>query len=781
MQLDSNFNVVKAVNHYGPFFMPTGPGYHNADGNWSVTYNQPDNKLVWDFASLNGRGDIDGYGPYGCKVYHFGFRAKVTLPGGPFNLRFSMQGDGWGDTTVQQTCDLRTTKCSFCCGGKCMAKPGLLDFGGGLITETWLDIEGNSCLNNVAQQNEDGVCGAASPTCINVATNDPVMLYEGSAGLYKAVVPANYMVCPDSCRGRISTIDSLSCTQERYYSRVAELSKLQQYDGGEFFLCNGDTLVLSENDTMAACSAACTTCSSHLVDSANTPVPYANGHYFITKPGWYYDYHGAGNVPCVSVHVSGATVQINSAPGTADCSQTCNQLTAVGDSALNYSWYSADGTLLGTGTTYMACHADTVRVFVTGTGSAQCAVNGQVLLQPDSIMHLQLVTDTVLPVTCGGAPGLVDIHATNANVSYVWSTGATGEDLLPDSAGVYTVTATNAFGCVDSATFVVSQQAPFAAAITGIDTLCYGESAALCASPAGSYLWSSGEVTACITVTAQQPEVYSVTITDAANCSAAGNFQFALIDEPQLNAAITPVRCYTFYTEGAISLGAMNGVRPYAYQWGNGSSEATINTLPPADYVVTVTDALGCSLTDTFTVPFLNLFEITATPPLDTLRLGEQIGLEVTTTGSPATVFTWSPAAYLDCDQCAEPLAAPPVNWLYTVIGTDVNGCMDTAHVKLVVVADYGLYIPNVFTPNGDGNNEVWQVLGNTAGIKKFEAMIFNRWGEKVFETQDATTGWDGTYMGVPQGPQVFVYQLKVSWKDGHFDSEYKGSLTLFK
>ncbi len=780
LQLDTNFNVVKAVNHYGPFFMPTGPGYHNPDGNWSVTYNQPDNKLVWDFASLNGRGDIDGYGPYGCKVYHFGFRAKVTLPGGPFNLRFSMQGDGWGDTTLQQTCGLRTTGCKFCCGGKCMAKPGLLDFGAGLITETWMDIEGNSCLNNVAQQNEDGVCGAASPTCINVATNDPVMLYEGSAGLYKAVVPNNYMVCPDSCRGRISTIDSLSCTQEQYYTRVADLSKLQQYDGQEFNLCNGDTLVLADNDTMAACGMACTTCSSHLVDSAGNAVAFANGKYLITKQGWYYDKHGSSNTPCVTIHVVGASIDISITQSSANCSQVCNDLTAIGDSTLTYTWYDAAGVQLGTGGAYTACHSDTQSITLIGTGNAQCLLSKQLLLQMDSVLSVKLFTDTVLPVTCGGSPGLVDIHASSGTVTYAWSTGATGEDLQVDSAGTYTVTVTNAAGCTDSAQFLVPQQAPFTTAINGVDTVCSNQNALLCASPLGYYQWSTGETTACITVQ-PKPLVYTVTITDASNCSAAGSFQFALIDSPAFYANITPVRCYTFYNEGAVTLTPVNGVGPYSFNWSTAATRPVISMLTPGNYTVTVADALGCITQDTFTVPFLNLFEIAASPVLDTLRLGEMVPLEVSTTGSNATVFNWQPEAYLDCYTCQYPTAAPPVNWNYTVIGIDANGCSDTAEVKLVVIADYGLFIPNVFTPNGDGRNEVWQVLGNLAAIQKFDLQVFNRWGEKVFESPDYTMAWDGTYKGTAQEPGVYVYQLKVSWKDGHFDSSYKGSLTLFK
>jgi gliding motility-associated-like protein len=88
------------------------------------------------------------------------------------------------------------------------------------------------------------------------------------------------------------------------------------------------------------------------------------------------------------------------------------------------------------------------------------------------------------------------------------------------------------------------------------------------------------------------------------------------------------------------------------------------------------------------------------------------------------------------------------------------------------------VYIPNGFTPNGDGVNDMWFVYGT--GIKDFKATVYNRWGEKVFESDDQFQGWDGTYKGQMQGPGVFVYFVDIVYLSGEKESK-QGSLTLIR
>jgi gliding motility-associated-like protein len=91
------------------------------------------------------------------------------------------------------------------------------------------------------------------------------------------------------------------------------------------------------------------------------------------------------------------------------------------------------------------------------------------------------------------------------------------------------------------------------------------------------------------------------------------------------------------------------------------------------------------------------------------------------------------------------------------------------------------IFIPNVFTPNGDGNNDFFEVFGNKEAWKQFEVQVFDRWGEKVYESFDMNFKWDGTFKGKDMMPAVFVYQIHITYLDNYTDKLYKGSVTLVR
>lgn len=124
--------------------------------------------------------------------------------------------------------------------------------------------------------------------------------------------------------------------------------------------------------------------------------------------------------------------------------------------------------------------------------------------------------------------------------------------------------------------------------------------------------------------------------------------------------------------------------------------------------------------------------------------------------------------------------------WLVAVTN---SGCSDSAMQVIVIptpidtavlpTINNAMFIPNAFSPNGDGYNDVWEVFTNTA-INYFEVSIYNRWGEKVYESNNQTQGWDGRYKGELQTPQNFVYTLNVVLQNGERRT-LKGSLLLMK
>lgn len=176
--------------------------------------------------------------------------------------------------------------------------------------------------------------------------------------------------------------------------------------------------------------------------------------------------------------------------------------------------------------------------------------------------------------------------------------------------------------------------------------------------------------------------------------------------------------------------------------------------------------------------------------PLPTVTLPGQITTAVGTAVTiPATYsdgvnrWTWTPAAGLSCTDCPEPSANPKFNTIYKVLFSDVNGCRNTAAVEVIVICkDANLFIPNTFTPNGDGNNDKFYPRGR--GLFSIRVLrIFNRWGEIVFENRnfqanDASKGWDGKYKGRNPHPDVYVYQVEVFCDNGEV-LKFEGNVAL--
>ncbi len=158
-----------------------------------------------------------------------------------------------------------------------------------------------------------------------------------------------------------------------------------------------------------------------------------------------------------------------------------------------------------------------------------------------------------------------------------------------------------------------------------------------------------------------------------------------------------------------------------------------------------------------------------------TINGGQTVTLNANGTG---TSYTWSPSSGLSCTTCPNPSVSPDETTTYTVITTDSVGCVASDQITIYVDYEYVIYIPNIFSPNGDGKNDILYVRGK--GIKTLYFAIYDRWGEKVFETTDLNNGWDGTFKGKPLNKAVFVYYVKATFVDNS-EVEQKGDITLIR
>jgi gliding motility-associated-like protein len=164
----------------------------------------------------------------------------------------------------------------------------------------------------------------------------------------------------------------------------------------------------------------------------------------------------------------------------------------------------------------------------------------------------------------------------------------------------------------------------------------------------------------------------------------------------------------------------------------------------------------------------------------DTIFVGQSVNLVAISSGN--LTYLWTPPDGLSSSTIQNPVASPLVNTTYYVTITDPFGCtnVDTVFVVVeeVTCEEPEIYIPNAFTPNDDSSNDIMYVRGNT--IKELDFKIFDRWGEKVFESNDPSRGWDGQYKGTLATPAVYVYYVEaVCFNNERFFK--KGNITLIR
>ncbi len=215
------------------------------------------------------------------------------------------------------------------------------------------------------------------------------------------------------------------------------------------------------------------------------------------------------------------------------------------------------------------------------------------------------------------------------------------------------------------------------------------------------------------------------------------------------------------------------------------SQNASVKYPQTGTYTVSLeaTNKLGCkdNITKNIYVPPTPTVTVNGST---TLPVGT--GVNIPVTYSPNVVsYTWTPSSGLSCTDCPTPFANPKFTTQYQVRAEDIYGCSATQSVTITVICNSTNYfVPNTFTPNGDGINDVFMPRGrNIDRVNRMQ--IFSRWGELVYEKRnfmanDASAGWDGTYKGKPAGSDVYVYIIEFVC-DNASVVPYRGNVTLLR
>ncbi|MBX3252614.1 MAG: PKD domain-containing protein [Chitinophagaceae bacterium] len=226
----------------------------------------------------------------------------------------------------------------------------------------------------------------------------------------------------------------------------------------------------------------------------------------------------------------------------------------------------------------------------------------------------------------------------------------------------------------------------------------------------------------------------------------------------------------------------------WSWNFGDGRTSAEQNNTIVYDrageYNIALTAAnfLNCSGTTQHPFTVAPLPVITTTPV--TMPIGGQIPLPVTYSAGIAS-YVWTPADGLSCTDCPNPVASPQFDKTYTVAVTDSNTCMSSAEITVrVLCTEENYFVPNTFSPNGDGMNDVFYPRGR--GLARVQSMrIYNRWGQQVFEKKnfmanDASKGWNGRMANQPLPPDVYVYIVEFVCDNAQI-VPMKGNVTLIR
>lgn len=214
------------------------------------------------------------------------------------------------------------------------------------------------------------------------------------------------------------------------------------------------------------------------------------------------------------------------------------------------------------------------------------------------------------------------------------------------------------------------------------------------------------------------------------------------------------------------------------YQWSNGSQSPNTTVNEPGFYYLIATDANGCADTSNVVIvnevptPDLTVFPDTTIFYGDSVTLYTSINLGMASIDS----FYWFPDLYASCIDCFNPVVSPPDFETYGLV-VYTNGCTISDSVLIRVILPTNFYIPNVFTPNGDGNNEEFYIY-HQSGVWVESFKIFNRWGEKL---HDGAFPWNGYYKGKLASPGVYTWLAVLGLSGEAVGIERKGSVTLVR
>ncbi|WEK37625.1 MAG: PKD domain-containing protein [Candidatus Pseudobacter hemicellulosilyticus] len=472
------------------------------------------------------------------------------------------------------------------------------------------------------------------------------------------------------------------------------------------------------------------------------------------------------------------------------------------DLITGYSWVFGDGsTSTVRNPTHLFNRSGSYAVALTVTTRIGCTdrvtlpVPVKVVASPDAV--IQSPDGACIPAQLQFRGGLTRPDPTTP-LDWRWDFGNGTTANIQDpaaitygTAGKYTVKliATNAEGCADTVEKTVEAY-PLPPIDAGPDqTICREASTTISASGATQYSWSPStglNCTDCATPLASplSDMRYYVQAKNNFGCEARDSVLITVKQPFTIQAHKGDTLCQGEVVQLFASGAELYTWYPTAGLDNPASNQPKAKPLSTVNYQVVGHDDNGC-FTDTAYVP-MTVYTYPVINAGEDQQVGVGYSVNLKTQVSPdVTSIKWTPANWLSCNDCPNPVATPKQSTTYTIEASNAGGCVTRDVLSLFVFCNNAnLYIPNTFTPNSDGHNDVFYPRGKGVfSIRSFR--IFNRWGDLVYQqsniaANDATKGWTGLHNGQRAPQDVYIYTLEVVCENNTVFTE-KGNVTLIR
>lgn len=469
----------------------------------------------------------------------------------------------------------------------------------------------------------------------------------------------------------------------------------------------------------------------------------------------------------------------------ADASITAAGPYCDSDLAVNLTGNDPGGNWSGTGITNASLGTFDPGVAGAGSYTITYGISGQCGDTATTVITVNSQADATITPTGPYCSNDLPINLLSTDTGGVWSgigiTNPTGGIFDPNTAGAgtHTIIYTISGACGDADTVDIDVIQSADASITGAGPFCILDSAInLTATDTGG-VWSGTGITdpnnGIFSPGTAGAGTYTITYGIAGQCGDTTSTMITV--DPQADATITPAGPYCD-NEAAIMLSAAENGGTWG---GNGITNTTSGAFNPASaddglHEIIYTISGSCGDSDTIEIRIWEAPDIILGATDESCQ-GENDGsawIDISGGTSPYAIL-WESTDVTDTINGLSP-------GYWSVVLTDANSCIISDSIMVYGSSDPcyipHVYVPNIFSPNADGNNDMLYVRGE--GVDYIVFTIYDRWGEKIFESSSLDIGWDGTYKGQPLNPGVYVYYLNATFLDGS-ESILKGNITLVR